>query len=139
MTLTARQIADVLVKKIRTSEYQEGDRLPSGPDLQVQYGVARMTASSALDHVVSDGYAEARNGSGTYVTRYDKTGNRQTVVRDWAELTPGGISLRFWDDGSVDMRHGQITLVYTADEWEAFVKGARDGEFDFERLSAGQG
>ncbi|WP_433729279.1 DUF397 domain-containing protein [Nocardia sp. CA-129566] len=33
-------------------------------------------------------------------------------------------------DGSATVRHGDITLSYTPDEWDAFVAGARDGEFD---------
>lgn len=139
MSLSAREIADVYIEKIREGHLAEGERLPGAPSLQAKYGVAKMTASNALDHVVADGYAEARNGSGTYVKIHGKTGDRKRVTRDWAELTPGGVSLRFWDDGSVDMRHGEVTLVYTPAEWDAFVKGARDGEFDFDRLSAGQG
>lgn len=30
----------------------------------------------------------------------------------------------------VAMRQGETTLVFTPSEWDAFVKGARDGEFD---------
>ncbi|WP_433681658.1 DUF397 domain-containing protein [Nocardia sp. CA-119907] len=33
-------------------------------------------------------------------------------------------------DGSATVRHGDITLTYTPEEWDAFVAGARDGEFD---------
>ncbi|MEV6138559.1 DUF397 domain-containing protein [Nocardia sp. NPDC051990] len=33
-------------------------------------------------------------------------------------------------DGSATLRHGGITLSYTAEEWDAFAAGARDGEFD---------
>ncbi|MGH3469264.1 MAG: DUF397 domain-containing protein, partial [Thermocrispum sp.] len=30
----------------------------------------------------------------------------------------------------VAMRQGGTTLVFTPTEWDAFVKGAKDGEFD---------
>lgn len=30
----------------------------------------------------------------------------------------------------VAMRQGETTLVFTPAEWDAFVKGAKDGEFD---------
>ena len=30
----------------------------------------------------------------------------------------------------VAMRQGGTTLVFTPSEWDAFVKGAKDGEFD---------
>ncbi|MEV2221435.1 MULTISPECIES: DUF397 domain-containing protein [Nocardia] len=33
-------------------------------------------------------------------------------------------------DGSATLRHGDITLSYTPEEWDAFIAGARDGEFD---------
>ncbi|WP_194816601.1 DUF397 domain-containing protein [Nocardia sp. XZ_19_385] len=33
-------------------------------------------------------------------------------------------------DGSATLRHRDITLTYTPDEWTAFRAGARDGEFD---------
>lgn len=33
-------------------------------------------------------------------------------------------------DGSATVRHGDITLTYTSEEWDAFLAGARDGEFD---------
>ncbi|MFJ4655971.1 DUF397 domain-containing protein [Nocardia sp. NPDC088792] len=33
-------------------------------------------------------------------------------------------------DGHTELRHAEITLVYTPGEWAAFTAGARDGEFD---------
>ncbi|MVU79891.1 DUF397 domain-containing protein [Nocardia sp. ET3-3] len=33
-------------------------------------------------------------------------------------------------DGHTTLRHGEITLVYTPGEWDAFLAGVRDGEFD---------
>ena len=33
-------------------------------------------------------------------------------------------------DGSATLRHGDTTLSYTPEEWDAFIAGARDGEFD---------
>ncbi|MGW4773907.1 DUF397 domain-containing protein [Nocardia sp. NPDC004278] len=33
-------------------------------------------------------------------------------------------------DGSATVRHGDTTLTYTSEEWDAFLAGARDGEFD---------
>ncbi len=33
-------------------------------------------------------------------------------------------------DGSATLRHGDIALSYTPEEWDAFIAGARDGEFD---------
>lgn len=33
-------------------------------------------------------------------------------------------------DGSATLRHGDITLSYTPEEWDAFIAGVRAGEFD---------
>ncbi|WP_249644498.1 DUF397 domain-containing protein [Nocardia sputi] len=33
-------------------------------------------------------------------------------------------------NGHTTLRHGGITLVYTPEEWDAFLLGAYDGEFD---------
>ncbi|WP_039803371.1 DUF397 domain-containing protein [Nocardia araoensis] len=33
-------------------------------------------------------------------------------------------------DGHTALRHGGVTLVYTPEEWNAFLLGAHDGEFD---------
>lgn len=37
-------------------------------------------------------------------------------------------------DGHTTIRHGAVSLTYTPGEWEAFVAGARDGEFDRTQL-----
>ncbi|WP_054815230.1 DUF397 domain-containing protein [Nocardia arizonensis] len=39
-------------------------------------------------------------------------------------------------DGTTTLRHGDITLTYTVEEWAAFVAGVRDGEFDRHPLFA---
>src|SRR5262249_29992790 len=44
-------------------------RLPSSRSLAGDLGVARNTVLLALDQLSSEGYVEARRGSGTYVTR----------------------------------------------------------------------
>ncbi|MEV0294249.1 DUF397 domain-containing protein [Nocardia sp. NPDC050710] len=33
-------------------------------------------------------------------------------------------------DGATTLTDGDITLTYTPEEWDAFLEGARDGEFD---------
>jgi Domain of unknown function (DUF397) len=44
------------------------------------------------------------------------------------------VEAAFLPDGSVALRHSRdpdgSVLVYTPREWEAFLKGAKDGEFD---------
>ncbi|WP_035738132.1 DUF397 domain-containing protein [Glycomyces arizonensis] len=48
--------------------------------------------------------------------------------------TPGELEIGFAENGLVAMRRaddpGGTVLIYTPDEWEAFVGGVRDGELD---------
>ncbi|MGW2543814.1 DUF397 domain-containing protein [Kitasatospora sp. NPDC001574] len=50
------------------------------------------------------------------------------------EGEPDGPQIAVLPDGYVVMRHGASPdgpkLVYTAEEWDAFLLGAADGEFD---------
>lgn len=43
---------------------------------------------------------------------------------------PVDLTARTRPDGHTVLRHGETTLVYTPGEWDAFLAGARDGEFD---------
>ncbi|WP_335991245.1 DUF397 domain-containing protein [Glycomyces sp. MUSA5-2] len=62
------------------------------------------------------------------------------VRPDAADGTPGELELGFADNGLVAMRlvddPGGTILIYTADEWEAFVGGVRDGELELAVLAA---
>ena len=43
-------------------------RLPSSRTLAADLGIARNTASLAIDQLLADGWVEARSRSGTYVS-----------------------------------------------------------------------
>lgn len=53
---------------IRSGELAPGDRLPSESQLIEEFGVARMTVRQALGVLRIEGLAEARHGSGVFVT-----------------------------------------------------------------------
>ncbi|MBB5913804.1 hypothetical protein BJY24_002671 [Nocardia transvalensis] len=42
----------------------------------------------------------------------------------------GAVSAEPTRSGGAVVRHGDIALTFTTGEWDAFVAGARDGEFD---------
>ncbi|MEU7763733.1 DUF397 domain-containing protein [Nocardia sp. NPDC049190] len=42
----------------------------------------------------------------------------------------GELSAHTAADGRTTLRHGETTLTYTPEEWDAFLLGAHDGEFD---------
>jgi hypothetical protein len=52
-----------------------------------------------------------------------------------AVADPAGPVAEHGADGHITIRHGAVSLTYTSGEWEAFVAGARDGEFDRTPLS----
>ncbi|MBW2180744.1 MAG: GntR family transcriptional regulator, partial [Deltaproteobacteria bacterium] len=48
-----RQLADILLAKIRSGEYTSGSRIPSENSLSTSYGIGRPTARQATDLLVS--------------------------------------------------------------------------------------
>ncbi|WP_405159766.1 DUF397 domain-containing protein [Nocardia sp. NBC_01499] len=44
--------------------------------------------------------------------------------------TPGALTAHTAADGNTMLRHGTTVLGYTPQEWNAFLLGVRDGEFD---------
>ncbi|MFI7004081.1 DUF397 domain-containing protein [Nocardia sp. NPDC050175] len=44
--------------------------------------------------------------------------------------TPGALTAHTAADGHTLLRHGSTVLGYTPQEWDAFLLGAHDGEFD---------
>lgn len=65
---------------------------------------------------------------------FDMASAAWTVIRD-GDGTPG-LEVGFADNGLVALRtpgtNGANVLIYTPAEWEAFVAGAKDGEFDLD-------
>lgn len=61
------QVAGLLRAGILTGRYAPGDRLPSGPELATQLGVARMTVQQAIRLLRSEGLVVSRQGSGVFV------------------------------------------------------------------------
>lgn len=63
-----RQIADRVQAAITSGAYPPGQKLPSEAELRETYGVARMTARRALEHLRDEGVIESRPGIGWFVT-----------------------------------------------------------------------
>jgi Domain of unknown function (DUF397) len=75
------------------------------------------------------------------------TGNRSAAVSSaaaWVKSSYSGptggncVEVAFLDGGGVAVRNSRHAdgpaLVFTGDEWKAFLSGARDGEFDLSGL-----
>ncbi|MEW9548151.1 GntR family transcriptional regulator [Nonomuraea sp. NPDC050783] len=81
------RIADQLRARITSGELAEGDRLPSIPELVREHGIASNTAQRALGILVTEGLAEARSGSGTYVRARPAV---RRLIRSWNRNARGG-------------------------------------------------
>jgi GntR family transcriptional regulator/MocR family aminotransferase len=64
-----RQLYGALRAAILEGRLGAGDRLPASRVLAADLGVSRNTALAAVEQLVSEGYLEARRGSGCYVAR----------------------------------------------------------------------
>jgi DNA-binding transcriptional regulator YhcF (GntR family) len=62
-----QQVAHDLRAAILTKKFGPGEKLPSGPELARQYGVARMTVQQAIRLLREDGLVVSRQGSGVFV------------------------------------------------------------------------
>jgi DNA-binding GntR family transcriptional regulator len=62
------QMADYVRDRIRRGELRPGDEVPSERQLAAEWGVARPTATKALDVLRREGLLAGRRGAGTFVT-----------------------------------------------------------------------
>lgn len=63
-----QEFADELAQRIQAGHFKPGDRLPSVRDVKRQRGVSSSTVFSAYYLLEAQGYVEARNRSGYYVS-----------------------------------------------------------------------
>ena len=61
------QLADLLRSRIVRGQWKPGDKLPSLPALQEEFGVARVTVRQAVELLSRDGLVSAEQGRGTFV------------------------------------------------------------------------
>jgi len=73
-----------VLELIVTGQYQEGDKLPSEPELASAFDVSRPVVREALGHLQSDGLVQVRKGVGTFVSRMPS--KRITEVANASEI-----------------------------------------------------
>jgi GntR family transcriptional regulator len=64
-----RQVYAALREGIDAGRYKPGERLPTEPVLAAGLGVHRLTVRRAIEELAREGYLQARQGAGTFVTR----------------------------------------------------------------------
>lgn len=67
-----RQLADILLAKVRSGEYPPGARIPSEHNLAGAFGIGRPTVRQATAHLVRTGILERRRGAGTFVRKTEE-------------------------------------------------------------------
>lgn len=63
------QVASTLRRRIEQGRWKLGDKISSIPELEAEFGVARITIRQAVDNLTSEGLLSAKQGKGTYVTK----------------------------------------------------------------------
>ena len=69
-----RQVYRGLRRAILLGSFRAGDRLPSTRSLADQLGISRTVVLLAYEHLLAEGFADSRGGSGTYVSTYVSRG-----------------------------------------------------------------
>jgi GntR family transcriptional regulator / MocR family aminotransferase len=91
-----RQIYDGLREGILTGRFEAGSRLPATRSLAVSLGVSRITVTECYDRLISEGYLETRQGSGTFVCLHLPETSMYPVSKDTNEVTPRLQDERFY-------------------------------------------
>ena len=58
----------LFLNKVRSGEYQVGEKIPSEEQLMTIYGVSRVTVRNAIKQLVDENILIKRHGKGTFVS-----------------------------------------------------------------------
>ncbi|SLN58599.1 HTH-type transcriptional regulatory protein GabR [Roseovarius albus] len=83
-----RQLDGALRRSILGGALQPGQKLPSTRELAQELGVSRITVKSVYEQLVSEGYAEAKTGAGTFVSQGLEVENAPKVRRSRRQKEP---------------------------------------------------
>jgi GntR family transcriptional regulator len=88
-----RQLADVILGKIRSGEYAPGSRIPSEHGLAADYGIGRPTVRQAIDLLVRKRVLARKRGSGTFVQAEQKEVDLFSLAGTISSFHKKGISV----------------------------------------------
>lgn len=88
-----RQLADILLAKIRSGEYPAGSRIPSEHRLSGVYAIGRPTARQATDLLVRKRMLIRKRGSGTFVSEKQKEVDLFSLAGTISSFSRKGISV----------------------------------------------
>ena len=83
-----QEIREDIKQKIINGQYPIDAKLPSEPQLQVKYGVSRVTVRNAVDRLVQEGYVTRIQGKGTFVNTGKKVKRllRHSAIESFSEI-----------------------------------------------------
>ena len=133
----AQELMNDLAAKIRSGQYQPGDRLPTEPEVMAQHGVSRTVVREAISRLQAAGLAETRHGVGTFVL---PPGHAQPAfdlstaltIRDLLDMLELRISLETEAAGLAAMRRTDAQLASMREALADFEHGVRKGERSIE-------
>lgn len=62
-----RQVAGIVIGRIRSGQYPPGSRVPSTLELATELGIASSTSQKALSFLRREGWLRGETGIGTFV------------------------------------------------------------------------
>ena len=89
-----RQLADILLAKIRSGEYPSGSKIPSEHNLAARYRIGRPTARQATDLLVRKRMLVRKRGSGTFVREEQKEVDLFSLAGTISSFHKKGISVK---------------------------------------------
>jgi GntR family transcriptional regulator len=82
------QLKEIVLEKIESGEWGEGQLVASENDLQKTYGVSRATVRRTMELLVNEGFLEKRRGKGTIVKK-PKIEENLPVLKSFTEEMKG--------------------------------------------------
>lgn len=82
------RVGEQIKKDISTGKYQEGEKIPSEPELMKQYEVGRSTIREAIKSLAMSGVLKVQQGSGTFVNAVSEmeTIDQRLIRADFEEV-----------------------------------------------------
>ncbi|MFF8905950.1 GntR family transcriptional regulator [Streptomyces olivaceoviridis] len=99
--------ADELRREIKAGRYKPGEQLPSYRELQERFGVANMTARSALGVLRDEGLIYTIQGRGSFVTDFEGTSVGYTAPAWYLGKSTGAPAEEAADSSSRDWPPGE--------------------------------
>ncbi|MFI0734997.1 GntR family transcriptional regulator [Streptomyces sp. NPDC021225] len=139
--------ADELRREIKAGRYKPGDQLPPYRELQERFGVANMTARSALNVLREEGLIYTIQGRGSFVADYEGNGIDYTAPAWYLRNSAGAPSEKLpvsdsgeGETGSPEAAEPSLTEVLTAlrDEIRALSAEHQELRREVEELKKAQ-